>query len=350
MIEAIEAGWTIEFSRSNLAKAIVEREYELQPERRTRYDTSAYEKDIQGTLNNLSFLTEALKAASPSLFFDHIAWAKTVLFAQGIRTQEFEIKLRCIQEILANQLPADLNRHASDYLEQVLRDFSGMPEELPSFIDKSNPLIDLAQKYMNALLSGDRKIAMRYIMVGVDQGNTLEDIYLYVFQCVLREVGQLWQTNQISIAQEHYCSAATQLIMSQLYPQIISRKRNGRKIVLACVSGEQHEIGVRMLSDFFEMDGWNAYYVGANTPAAGILEALTHHHQSDILALSATMTWHVSKVREAISLVRSSKQGRRIKIIVGGYPFVIEPNLWRQVGADAFAVDARAAIEVANNL
>lgn len=218
-----------------------------------------------------------------------------------------------------------------------------------SFTDDDNPLLELARQYLDALLRGDRQSARRYIMDGVDQGVTIKDIYLDVFQCVQRKIGQLWQTNKITIVQEHYSTATTQLIMAQLYPQIISSTQNGRKIMVACVSGELHEIGARMVADFLEMDGWDAYYVGANTPAMGILEALVKH-DSGILALSATMIGHVSKVREMISLVRSSEQGQGIKIMVGGYPFNIETNLWRQVGADAFALDAQDAVYVANKL
>ena len=63
------------------------------------------------------------------------------------------------------------------------------------------------------------------------------------------------------MAQEHYCTAATQLIMSQLYPYIFTTGKNGRVLVGTCVSGDLHEIGVRMVSDFFEMEGWDTFYL-----------------------------------------------------------------------------------------
>ncbi|WP_052090930.1 ATP-binding protein [Desulfosporosinus sp. HMP52] len=251
---------------------------------------------------------------------------------------------------LSNQnVPLGNTQLVSDYLEQALRDFPRIPGMKGSFFDKGNPLIDIAGNFLEALLRGDQQSARKYILVGVEQGVGIKDIYLNVLQCVQREIGQLWQTNRISIAQEHYCSATVQLIMAQLYPQFIQANRNGRKIMVACVSGELHEIGARMVSDFFEIEGWDANYIGANTPPNEILETLTKLN-SDVLALSVTMPNHVGKVREVISLVRSSKLGQRTKIIVGGYPFNIQPNLWRQVGADGFGYDAQDAINVANIL
>ena len=58
-----------------------------------------------------------------------------------------------------------------------------------------------------------------------------------MFQLSLREVGRLWQMNQISVAQEHYCTAATQLIMSQLYPYIFSGERRNRTLIAAYAGG-----------------------------------------------------------------------------------------------------------------
>jgi methanogenic corrinoid protein MtbC1 len=155
--------------------------------------------------------------------------------------------------------------------------------------------------------------------------------------------------NLLSVAQEHYCTAATQLIMSQLYPHIFETEKNGRTLVATCVAGDLHEIGVRMVADFFEMEGWDTFYLGANAPTACVLETLAER-RADVLAISATITPHVRAVAGLIAAVRSSPAGRDIKIMVGGYPFNIAPDLWRRVGADAGARDALESIAVANQL
>ena len=154
--------------------------------------------------------------------------------------------------------------------------------------------------------------------------------------------------NQMSVAEEHFCTAATQLIMSQLYPNIFNTKKNGRRLVATGVGGELHEIGLRMVADFFEMEGWDTYYLGSNTPAPSIVRTLTER-KTDILAISATMTFHVKLVAELIERVRAIDSGRHIKVMVGGYPFNIEPELWREVNADGYAPNAKQAILVANS-
>ena len=151
----------------------------------------------------------------------------------------------------------------------------------------------------------------------------------------------------ISVAQEHYCTAATQLIMSQLYPHIFSVASTGGTLVATCVSGDLHEIGVRMVADFFEMEGWNTYYLGANTPTDEVVGALIER-KADILAISATISGHLRAVSALINAVRANEACRHVTILVGGYPFMATSDLWRQIGADGTAPDAQDAIALAS--
>ena len=211
------------------------------------------------------------------------------------------------------------------------------------------PLTDLAAAYLDLLLAGDRQLAVDLIQSRVQQDVSIKDLYLYVFQRTQLEIGRLWQNNQITVAQEHYCSAATQLIMSLLYPRILNTAAHDPSIVSTCVGGELHEIGIRMVTDFFEMEGWKTYYLGANAPAKTIIKAL-EERQADILAISATITYHIPQVEKLIKEIRMADSVAEIKILVGGRPFILAPDLWQKLGANAFAADAQAAVEVSKTL
>jgi methanogenic corrinoid protein MtbC1 len=101
-----------------------------------------------------------------------------------------------------------------------------------------------------------------------------------------------------------------------------------------------------MVADFFEMEGWNTYFLGANLPARDIVETLLTH-KVDVLAISASMPSNVVKTETLISKVRSSK-ARDTKILVGGYAFNSAPSLHDRVGADYYAESAHAALTIAN--
>ena len=120
----------------------------------------------------------------------------------------------------------------------------------------------LAARHLDFLLHGRRDDAGRFILSAVETGTSVKFIYREVLQPVQRELGRLWQTNDVSVAQEHYCTAATRLIMGQLYPYLPMASRIGKRVVVTCVGGELHEVGARMVADLFEMEGWDSYFLG----------------------------------------------------------------------------------------
>jgi methanogenic corrinoid protein MtbC1 len=137
--------------------------------------------------------------------------------------------------------------------------------------------------------------------------------------------------------------------MSQLRPYIRASKRKGKTVVLACVSGELHDMGLRVIADFFDMDGWDVYYLGANTPSASVVKFVTNRNP-DLLAISATMTFHLPEAQKMIQMLKSENTTSSIKVLVGGRPFNIDKGLWKKIGADGFAENAKEAVEAANEL
>lgn len=220
---------------------------------------------------------------------------------------------------------------------------------MDSLAREAGALAPLAADYMACLLRGDRHGAMDLVIEAVGQGVDVRDVYLSVFQPVQHEIGRLWQINQVSVAQEHFCTAATQLAMSRLYSQVFGAPRNGRKMVATCVGGELHELGIRMVADLFEMEGWDTYYLGANTPAKSILETVVAQ-EADVLAVSATVHFNLSAMTDLVRTVRGSADATTLKILVGGRPFNLVPNLWERVGAHGTAASATEAVTLADEL
>jgi MerR family transcriptional regulator, light-induced transcriptional regulator len=206
-----------------------------------------------------------------------------------------------------------------------------------------------AAAYLDHILGERRKAAVEYIMNLHAEGVPLKEIYLSVFGPVQRELGRLWQTRKIGVAQEHYGTAITQLAMARLYPSLFTGERKARRMAAAGVGGELHELGIRMVADFFEMDGWDSRYYGANLPPAELAKAVATD-KPDLLCLSATMPWHVEDLKAAISAVRLIPGLADLPILAGGRPFAVSPELWRNVGADGTAGTAQEALELAGKL
>jgi methanogenic corrinoid protein MtbC1 len=197
--------------------------------------------------------------------------------------------------------------------------------------------------YLDALRSGDRRAALRVAQQALSADLDIRDLYIDVFQRAMHEVGHLWETNQMTVAQEHLATAITQSVIAHLYSHVFTAPLLGRKMVATCIGGELHELGIRMVSDFFEMEGWEVWYLGANMPIDEVV-TIVNDQQADLLGISASLNPHVTHAREMIAAVRASPIGPYIKIMVGGHPFNRLPTLYETIGADFTAPDAREAV------
>ncbi len=128
----------------------------------------------------------------------------------------------------------------------------------------TNKHTDHLETFLNALLSGDRAVGANVVHELMQQGVSIYDIYENYIKSALYRVGELWEYNKITVAQEHLATSVSEAIMNELFSDIISHKRVKKKAMVASVEGEQHQVGAKMVADIFEMNGWDSYFLGAN--------------------------------------------------------------------------------------
>ncbi len=335
--------------RHAIAQAVVARQYSQHAELPQRYEQTDREQCVHDTESHLSFLAAAMIFSSRPLYRDYVCWVKTILTSCNTVPQEIEHSLHCLWSVLQEQLPAENASAVGPYIKHAIGVEAQGPLDLPTLLASDDALTLLARQYLQALFRTEHHEASFLIQEALSSGVKIEDLYLQVFQRCQREIGRLWQLNQLTVAQEHYCTAATQFMMAQFYPYLFSVPKNGRRLVAASVAGEYHEVGLRIVADLLEANGWNAIYLGADLPAQSLLKTVEQHHP-DLLLISVTMAYHLPAVEELIALVQSLQTGLPIKIMVGGYPFNLDADLWRRVGADAYATDAGKALELVGRL
>lgn len=199
------------------------------------------------------------------------------------------------------------------------------------------------EDYLAALRRADRRGALLVARTALAAPIDIRDLYIDIFQAAMYEIGRLWEINEITVAQEHMATAITQSVMAHLYGNVLTGPRLGRRMVATCIGGELHELGLRMVADFFEIEGWDVIFLGANMPVPDLV-TLINTRPFDLLAVSASLNAHVPEASRLIGELRASPMGSRIKIIVGGHPFSHNPALAGMIGADMTAPDARAAV------
>lgn len=196
---------------------------------------------------------------------------------------------------------------------------------------------ELLAPYLAAQLAGDRRGALDLVIErGVRAGVAVPDLHLLVVQQAQREIGRLWQENIISVAREHLATSISQLVVSHLYQHMPRERENGRRVLVACVEGEQHDLGARMGADFLEMAGFEVRLLGANVPTGQVVEAA---RDADVVGLSASMSFHAPALEAAVRGLRRAR-GDGLPILVGGNLASEAPGLLEALGVDAFGASA----------
>ncbi len=310
--------------------------------------------DIRGycldeTTRLVDFVLAAHTMRRSMLFVEYVVWVESLMKSRRspltlLRAAVAEIG-QAAEEIGGDDAAAVMSMVA----EGLSRIGSGLPSAVEPSSASSSATASLSKTYLELLLAAKRRDAVDLINRALDEGLLLEDIYLRVLQPAMREVGRLWQNNQISVAQEHYVSAATQLIVSQLYPRLLDGPRHGKMMIAGSVESNLHEIGLRFLCDIFELRGWDTHFYGANTPTQDLLETI-RMNRPDIVAVGATLASQLPPLVNFVKLMRKDPDTKQIPILVGGAAFWGHEDLWKEMGADGFATDATSAVALANEL
>ena len=199
----------------------------------------------------------------------------------------------------------------------------------------------LQKLYREALLRGDSLGVRRAIDQLMISGLGIHAIYLEIITPTHTELGELWHSGSIGIADEHL---ATQITLEQMdLLKSLGKPRHplGLKAAIGVVQDDQHMIGARIVSDFLYLDGWDAQFLGPDNPPEAI-EQFVRDHRPHLLALSATLPANLVHLAKSIALVKSIKN--RPFIIVGGLITQTDPASAAATGPDAVVSDPISAL------
>ena len=334
----------------NLTNEIFTRQLENNQGLSASLDGWARKKMYQDVRYNVDFLYTALYLEDEGIFSRYARWLYQLLcplmeyFTRervcAIMVEHYELIRSCLENAVAKETRPKLHRLLDAAIQATREECApgrpGRPE-------KGRYEQEIGQ-YLDSLLRSDTKGAMALVAEYINAGLPLGDICVDIIAEAMRRVGDLWHGHRISVDMEHYCTSVTQMALSQLYPLIFGQKRRGKRVLVACVGSELHEIGARMVADLFEYHGWDSIYLGAAVPVEAIKLAVGEH-RPDLVALSVTMPQHLPHCREAVKQLREQDPG--IKIAVGGNAFS-GTEIW--AGWDVvYTADARKLVQWAED-
>ncbi len=340
---------TIESVSKALAEWTINRHIESDPALPERYGTTWRADWTANLQSRLAYLAQAVAVRRPELFTQMMAWTAEAALARRAKPDDLLNSLEHMRDVLAQELPPPVANTASEYVDQALTRLRSAEIESAVALNPSEPHGKLSLRYLEAALAGDRGKACGLIIEQAQAGVSVAELYDRVLLPALSEVGRMWHRGEISVADEHFTTATTQVLLGELRSYFPQPEPRSATVVAAAVSGDFHDNGLRMAADCLEMDGWRILYLGANMPADDIVEFLDQH-AADLLALSVSTCLLVCRAGELIEVVRANHSSDKLRIIVGGAPFDLIPDLWEELGADGCAHNTTQAVELANKL
>lgn len=136
-----------------------------------------------------------------------------------------------------------------------------------------------------------------------------------VLQPALAEIGERWASGRVTVAGEHLVSAKVAARLSQLITVAAPGDAGAEVAVVACLPGEQHEIGAMFAAYALARRGLRVAYLGSSLPLED-LEGACQRLQPAVLCLSvASRELLTAHEPQLIALARRRKRSR---ILLGG--------------------------------
>ncbi|MFL6287939.1 MAG: cobalamin-dependent protein, partial [Actinomycetes bacterium] len=200
-------------------------------------------------------------------------------------------------------------------------------------LERLPTLSALTESFLSQAIDGNLAAAYQTIIRADDLGLPLTRLFGEVLQPALTELGQRWEHGQLLVAQEKEVSELARDLIADLSLRHARTPTDGPVLVAACVEGERHELGLRMVSGLFRAEGWAVHYLGADVAPRFLLEAVRLHRPAVIL-LSAKLALNLPAVKDAVDVLTLGLAPESLPpIVVGGRVAIEHSEAIRTLGA-----------------
>jgi 5-methyltetrahydrofolate--homocysteine methyltransferase len=166
------------------------------------------------------------------------------------------------------------------------------------------------------------------------------------------EVGRLFNSNQLIVAEVLQSAEAMKAAVAQLEPHMEKTESSSRgKILLATVKGDVHDIGKNLVEIILANNGFEVVNLGIKVPPEQLIAAVKQH-QPQIIGLSGLL---VKSAQQMVATAEDfSRAGVATPMLVGGAAlssgFVDKQIAKAYAGTVAYASDAMAGLDLAKRI
>ncbi len=199
---------------------------------------------------------------------------------------------------------------------------------------------DFSEPFETALLALDRVAARRIVDEALNHLTPLEFVNRVVVEALAR-IGESWERGTTALAQIYMSGRICEELVDRLLPPGDPRRKDQPPMAIAALD-DYHLLGKRIVYSILRAEGYELKDYGRVSAEEAVGRVSADGIQ--VLLVSTLMLNSALRVRDLVDGLKKARQGT--KVIVGGAPFRFDPELWREVQADAMGYSASDVTDI----
>lgn len=204
-------------------------------------------------------------------------------------------------------------------------------------------LEDLRQSIIEGDMKSATSLVERALADGLEPGSILNDGMI----AAMTEVGRRFEEGEYFVPEMLIAARAMQAGLKILKPKLVD---SGNKplgtVAIGTVKGDLHDIGKSLVAMMLEGAGFEIMDLGVDVAPEKFVEAIRGGAQ--VIAMSALLTTTMPNMKATVEAVKQAGLRDQSVIVIGGAP--VTQAYANEIGADAYAPDASAAVRVTRSL
>ena len=207
----------------------------------------------------------------------------------------------------------------------------------------------ILQQIADSVVDIDFRKSKTLVRRALKEGVPPVDIVLKGLSRGMERVGELYESSEYFEAELIASGQVMQEAMDIVDPHLkVEDVESPGTFIIGTVKGDLHDIGKNMVIAMMRSAGFEIVDLGVDVGADAFVKAVEKAEGRTVEAMSALLTTTMPAMKEIVDELDKRGLRKKAKILLGGRP--VHEQYASEMGADAYAKDAVAAVRVARDL
>lgn len=172
----------------------------------------------------------------------------------------------------------------------------------------------------DVLVGGQEEDAADILIDAFLRGESLPELFDNRVTKAMQQIGDLWMSGELTIAQEHLASRTILNALQKLRAIVPVPTMTGNLAMCCTVESDFHEIPTHLIQIILESRGWEVLNFGSNTPLYSLTSEVLQHSPK-LICISAAVIHDLERLTRDYKEFRLDINQNNTVIVIGGKGF-----------------------------